>query len=45
MQLRNKEFKKPSLKNEYVNYVNRLIFPYLSEQGRMIFEEFETNII
>ncbi|WP_338814409.1 TetR/AcrR family transcriptional regulator [Bernardetia sp. Wsw4-3y2] len=44
MQLRNEEFEKPSLKNEYVNYVNRLMFPYLSEKGRVIFEEFEGNI-
>jgi AcrR family transcriptional regulator len=43
MQLRNEEFEKPSLKNEYVNYVNRLMFPYLSEKGRVIFEEFEGN--
>lgn len=44
MQLRNEEFEKLTLKNEYVNYVNRLMFPYLSEKGRIIFEEFEGNI-
>lgn len=44
MQLRNEEFEKPSLKNEYVNYVNRLMFPYLSKKGRVIFKEFEGNI-
>ncbi|WP_375559280.1 TetR family transcriptional regulator [Bernardetia sp. OM2101] len=44
MQLRNEEFEKLSLKNEYVSYVNHLMFPYLSEKGRTIFEEFEENI-
>ena len=43
MQLRNEEFEKPSLKNEYVNYVNRLLFPYLSEMGRRVFEEFDNR--
>ncbi len=44
MQLRNEDFEKLSLKSEYVNYVNRLMFPYLSEKGRVVFEEFEWNI-
>lgn len=44
MQLRNEEFEKPTLKNEYINYVNRLVFPYLSEKGRVVFEEFEQSV-
>ncbi len=45
MQLRNEEFEKSTLKNEYINYVNRLVFPYLSEKGKVTFEEFDSSLM
>lgn len=43
MQLDTSALERPGLKSSYVRYVNRLLYPYLSEKGREVYREAESN--
>ena len=43
MQLDTSELEQSGLKISYVRYVNRLLYPYLSEKGREVYRETESN--
>jgi AcrR family transcriptional regulator len=43
MQVDTSELEQPGLKISYVRYVNRLLYPYLSEKGREVYREAESN--
>lgn len=40
IQLSAEDLKKPNLKQDYIRYVNRLLYPYLSQMGRVIYDQY-----
>jgi AcrR family transcriptional regulator len=43
MRLQPADLQRPTLESEYVDYVNRLLFPYLSAQGQTIYHRVAAN--